>query len=229
MIAPDDTTFEWIEGRPGAPQDFDAAVERWRELRTDDDASFDRELTVDAAALSPLVTWGTTPAMVVPVTESVPDPRSDGDAARAQVHGPRGRDADAGHPPRPRLHRLVHELAHRRPARRRRARRGPQGRLRRQRHGRPGLPARGRPGRGRGARRGLPRRRLRLALGGLLDVPRDEPRHPPARRALRLDLEPQLRGPPGPRRAHAPRLAADGRRRGDRGPLRRHPRVGGQL
>ena len=222
MIAPDDTTFEWIEGRPGAPEDFDAAVERWRELRTDDGASFDRELTVDAGALSPLVTWGTTPAMVVPVTESVPDPRSDGDERALQVHGPRGRDADAGDPPRPRVHRLVHELAHRRPARRRRARRGPQGRRRRARDGRARLAARGRPGRGGGARRGLPRRRLRLALGGLLDVPGDEPRHPPARRALRLDLEPQLRGPPGPRRAHPPRLAADGRRGGDRGPLRRH-------
>ena len=79
MIAPDDTTFEWIDGRPGAPEDLDAAIEQWRELRTDDGASFDREITVDAGALSPLVTWGTTPAMVVPVTESVPEPRSDGD------------------------------------------------------------------------------------------------------------------------------------------------------
>jgi 3-isopropylmalate/(R)-2-methylmalate dehydratase large subunit len=79
MVAPDDTTFEWIDGRPGAPEDLDAAVAAWRELRTDDDASFDHELTVDAGALSPLVTWGTTPAMVVPVTEQVPEPRSDGD------------------------------------------------------------------------------------------------------------------------------------------------------
>ena len=223
MIAPDDTTLEWIEGRPGAPQDFDAAVERWRELRTDDDATFDRELTVDAAALSPLVTWGTTPAMVVPVTGVGARPAVRRRRARAEVHGARGRDADAGHPPRPRLHRLVHELADRRPARRRRARRGPQGRLQRRRHGRPGLPARRPPGRGGGARRRLPRRRLRLALRRLLDVPGDEPRHPPARRALRVDLEPQLRGPPGPRRAHAPRLAPDGRRRRHRGPLRRHP------
>ena len=71
----------------------------------------------------------------------------------------------------------------------------------------PGSQPVARAGRGGGARRRLPRRRLRLALGRLLDVPGHEPRHPPARRALRLDLEPQLRGPPGPRRAHAPRLA----------------------
>jgi 3-isopropylmalate/(R)-2-methylmalate dehydratase large subunit len=79
MIAPDDTTFAWVEGRPGAPQDFDAAVAQWRELRTDDGASFDRELTVDASAISPLVTWGTNPGQVVPVTETVPEPRSETD------------------------------------------------------------------------------------------------------------------------------------------------------
>src|SRR6476469_2505830 len=73
MIAPDDTTFEYLSHppRPGTPEDFEAAVEAWRELRTDDDATFDKEITVDAGALSPLVTWGTTPAMVVPVTEPV--------------------------------------------------------------------------------------------------------------------------------------------------------------
>ena len=66
------------------------------------------------------------------------------------------------------------------------------------------------------------RRRLRLARRGLLDVPGDEPRHPAAGRALRLDLEPQLRGAPGPRRAHPPRQPGDGRRGRHRGPLRRH-------
>jgi len=89
MVAPDDTTFAWFEDgdRPGAPDDLDAAVAAWRELRTDDGASFDRELSVDAAALSPLVTWGTNPAMVAPVTDAVPDPRSDGDERALKYMG----------------------------------------------------------------------------------------------------------------------------------------------
>jgi 3-isopropylmalate/(R)-2-methylmalate dehydratase large subunit len=76
MIAPDETTFEWVIGRPGAP---DSVPDAWRELRTDDGASFDKQIDVDAAAISPMVTWGTNPGMVVPVTASVPDPRSDQD------------------------------------------------------------------------------------------------------------------------------------------------------
>jgi 3-isopropylmalate/(R)-2-methylmalate dehydratase large subunit len=76
MIAPDETTFAWVEGRPGAPRgaDLEAAVEHWRGLRTDEGAAFDREIVVDAAAISPQVTWGTTPGMVAPVTASVPGP-----------------------------------------------------------------------------------------------------------------------------------------------------------
>jgi 3-isopropylmalate/(R)-2-methylmalate dehydratase large subunit len=76
MIAPDETTFEWVRGRPGAPEDFDSALERWQSLPTDDGASFDREVEIDAAGISPMVTWGTTPGMVIEVTGSVPDPAS---------------------------------------------------------------------------------------------------------------------------------------------------------
>jgi 3-isopropylmalate/(R)-2-methylmalate dehydratase large subunit len=79
MIAPDDTTFAWLEGRVAAPEDLGAAVEEWRRLHTDDGAAFDREIVVDAGALSPLVTWGTTPAQVVGVTDRVPDPRTETD------------------------------------------------------------------------------------------------------------------------------------------------------
>jgi 3-isopropylmalate/(R)-2-methylmalate dehydratase large subunit len=81
MVAPDDTTFAWVDGRPGAPKgaDLDAAVERWRALRTEDGASFDREVGVDAAKLSPMVSWGTNPGQVVPVTEAVPEPCTDGE------------------------------------------------------------------------------------------------------------------------------------------------------
>jgi 3-isopropylmalate/(R)-2-methylmalate dehydratase large subunit len=77
MVAPDDTTFEWIEGRPGAPEVL--PVDEWRALRTDPGATFDREETVDAEALSPQVTWGTNPAMVAPVTGAVPEPATEGD------------------------------------------------------------------------------------------------------------------------------------------------------
>jgi 3-isopropylmalate/(R)-2-methylmalate dehydratase large subunit len=88
MVAPDDTTFAWFEDRrPGAPEDLEAAVAGWRELRTDPGASFDKEVVVDASALSPQVTWGTTPAMVAPVTEAVPDPRSDGDERALKYMG----------------------------------------------------------------------------------------------------------------------------------------------
>src|SRR4051812_12115595 len=78
MIAPDDTTFQWVDGRPGAPEDLEAAVEEWRGLRTDDGATFHKEIVVDASSLSPLVTWGTTPGQVVPVTEKVPEPDGEG-------------------------------------------------------------------------------------------------------------------------------------------------------
>ncbi len=84
MIAPDDTTFAWFDAggnRPGAPRgdDLDQAVERWRSLATDEGATFDRELVIDARALTPQVTWGTTPGMVVGVTGAVPAPVSEGD------------------------------------------------------------------------------------------------------------------------------------------------------
>src|SRR5918995_335080 len=85
MIAPDDVTFEYMAGRPGVPDDFDAAVERWRELPTEDGASFDREVEIDAASLSPMVTWGTTPGMVVEVTDSVPDPGAMGSPADSEA------------------------------------------------------------------------------------------------------------------------------------------------
>ena len=77
MIAPDETTFAWVEGRAAAPADLDAAVERWRELPTDEGASFDTEVEVDAAAISPMVTWGTNPGQVVQVTGAVPDPEDE--------------------------------------------------------------------------------------------------------------------------------------------------------
>jgi 3-isopropylmalate/(R)-2-methylmalate dehydratase large subunit len=85
MIAPDEKTFAYLEGRPAAPADFEAAVERWRSLPSDPGATFDSEVHVDASALSPQVTWGTNPGMVAPVTGRVPDP--------ASLEGPADREA----------------------------------------------------------------------------------------------------------------------------------------
>ncbi|MGN6752712.1 MAG: 3-isopropylmalate dehydratase large subunit [Intrasporangium sp.] len=78
MIAPDETTFAYLKDRPHAPKgaDWDAAVEYWRSLRTDEDAVFDAEVEIDASALTPFVTWGTNPGQGLPLSESVPDPES---------------------------------------------------------------------------------------------------------------------------------------------------------
>jgi 3-isopropylmalate/(R)-2-methylmalate dehydratase large subunit len=74
MIAPDETTFAWVGEHGGTVREDD-----WRELGTDDGASFDREITVDVDAISPQVTWGTNPEMVVGVADAVPEPKDDGD------------------------------------------------------------------------------------------------------------------------------------------------------
>jgi 3-isopropylmalate/(R)-2-methylmalate dehydratase large subunit len=76
MVAPDETTFEYLLGRPHAPQgaDWDAAVEDWRRLATDDDAVFDAEVFLDADDLEPFVTWGTNPGQGVSLSQAVPSP-----------------------------------------------------------------------------------------------------------------------------------------------------------
>jgi 3-isopropylmalate/(R)-2-methylmalate dehydratase large subunit len=76
LIAPDDTTFAYLEGREFAPKgaDWDLAVAEWRSLATDDDAAFDKEVTIDASTLKPHISWGTNPAQVAPIDGAVPDP-----------------------------------------------------------------------------------------------------------------------------------------------------------
>src|SRR3989440_7927842 len=76
LIAPDDTTFAYVEGRPHAPKGaaWERALDDWRSLPTDDGASFDKELTLDGTALVPHVTWGTNPGQVLPIDAVVPDP-----------------------------------------------------------------------------------------------------------------------------------------------------------
>jgi 3-isopropylmalate/(R)-2-methylmalate dehydratase large subunit len=83
MIAPDETTFAYLEGRDHAPSgdEWDEAVAAWRELRTDDDAEFDATVDIDADALTPFVTWGTNPGQGLPLSENVPDPATIADDA----------------------------------------------------------------------------------------------------------------------------------------------------
>jgi 3-isopropylmalate/(R)-2-methylmalate dehydratase large subunit len=78
MVAPDQTTFDYLKGRQHAPEgaDWDAAVEHWKTLPTDDDAVFDAEVFLDANELEPFVTWGTNPGQGVSLSDSVPDPAS---------------------------------------------------------------------------------------------------------------------------------------------------------
>jgi 3-isopropylmalate/(R)-2-methylmalate dehydratase large subunit len=78
LIAPDETTFDYLKGRPHAPSGdgWDAAVSAWRDLATDDDATFDTEVALDASAVTPFVTWGTNPGQGVALSGAVPDPGS---------------------------------------------------------------------------------------------------------------------------------------------------------
>jgi 3-isopropylmalate/(R)-2-methylmalate dehydratase large subunit len=84
MVAPDETTFAYLKGRPYAPKgaDFDRAVEDWSALISDKGAEFDREITLDADEITPVVTWGTTPDDALPIDARVPDPAKAADEAR---------------------------------------------------------------------------------------------------------------------------------------------------
>jgi 3-isopropylmalate/(R)-2-methylmalate dehydratase large subunit len=87
MIAPDETTFAYLEGRRFAPtgENWEKAITYWKTLKSDEDATFDRIVEIDAARLEPFVTWGTSPGMVVPVTSYVPDPADAKTAADRQA------------------------------------------------------------------------------------------------------------------------------------------------
>jgi 3-isopropylmalate/(R)-2-methylmalate dehydratase large subunit len=78
MVAPDDTTYQYVFGRPFAPKgaDWDAALARWKQLPSDPGARYDKEITLDASVLEPMVTFGTNPGMGIPISGAVPDPSS---------------------------------------------------------------------------------------------------------------------------------------------------------
>jgi 3-isopropylmalate/(R)-2-methylmalate dehydratase large subunit len=86
VVAPDATTFAYIKGRPYAPQgvELDRAVETWSELRSDDGAAFERDVTLDGAEIAPIVTWGTSPEDALPIDAALPDPAREPDAERAK-------------------------------------------------------------------------------------------------------------------------------------------------
>ena len=236
LIAPDDTTFDYLRGprpRAEAAPAWDDAVAYWRTLATDDDATFDKEVRLDAAEIRPHVSWGTNPGQVVSIDARVPDPASFADPGRAQrrragprVHGPRtparpsatsastpcssGRARTAASrtcasPPRwPRAARVaggIRTLVV------------------------PGSWAVKAQAEAEGLDAVFRDAGFDWREPGLLDVPGHEPRQARSRRAVRVDVEPELRGPPGPRRPHAPRLPRRRRRHGHRRPLRHSRRI----
>ncbi len=85
LIACDQTTIDYVKGRPFAPkpEHWEMAVEYWNTLHSDDDAKFDREVVIDAASIEPQVTWGTSPEMVLPVSAATPDPAAEADAVKS--------------------------------------------------------------------------------------------------------------------------------------------------
>jgi 3-isopropylmalate/(R)-2-methylmalate dehydratase large subunit len=87
LVAPDDRTFDWMKGRRFAPtgDTWDAAVAMWKDLVSDADAAFDVEVTLDATSLEPMVTWGTSPEDVLPITGAVPDPEGEGEPRLAAM------------------------------------------------------------------------------------------------------------------------------------------------
>ncbi len=235
LIAPDEVTFSYLAGRRFAPADvrWPAAVSQWRTLVSDPGAAFDATIDVDISALAPLVTWGTRPDMVVPITAAVPDPKQAANAIERQtmeraldLHGARTGHADRCGDDRSRVHRFVHQRADRGSARR-----GARGsRPSRQ----PRVQALVVPG----------SQRVKAAAEreGLDLVFKDagfewrEPgcsmclgmnrRRVAAGRAFRLDEQSQLRRPPGPRWTHASGEPGDGRRGCDPRALCRRARLG---
>ncbi len=220
LIAPDETTFAYLKGRPFAPQgeEWDAAVQYWRTLHSDPDARFDKSITILARDIEPTVTWGTSPedvvaiGGVVPAPESFADP-SKQDAARKSLEymglapGTPMREVEVqnifiGSCTNSRIEDLRAAAAVLRG--RRIAGEHQMG------HRRPRIGAGEGNGRSRGARPGVHRRRNGMARTGLLGLPRHEPGQGACGGAVRFDFEPQFRGAAGAGRADASGVARNG-------------------
>ena len=234
FIAPDEKTYAYLKDRPKAPKgkDWDAAMRYWETLQSDDGAHFDREIKLDAAKLPPLVTWGTSPEQVVSVTGRVPrldditdEKSARPSSARSNYMGLQGGEKISdiaidrvfiGSCTNARIEdlRAVAKVVDGKTVN-------------------ANVNAMIVPGSGlvkeqaevRRSRQDFRQGRLRMARAGLLDVPCHESRQARARRALRLDLEPQFRGPPGLQGPHPPGVAGHGRRRRDRRAFRRRAGV----
>ena len=216
LVAVDDTTLDYVAGRPMAPSgdDWSAAATYWKTLHSDADARFDREVRMDAGTLTPQVSWGTSPELVVNIDEGVPDPAAFEDPIKAEVAS-RALDYMGLEPGTPMTQIALDKvfigsctnarIEDLRVASGHSAR--PQG------AGTPGAGGAGGPAWSsarprRRARQGVHGRRFRVARTRLFDVPGDERRPPLPGRTLRLDIEPQFRGPAGPWRPNAPREPA---------------------
>ncbi len=184
LIAPDETTYAYLQGRPMAPwgDDWKQAVAYWRTLPSDPGAAFDATVRIDATDIAPSLTWGTSPEDVVPITGRVPDPESFADPAKRQAAakslaymglapGTAMQDVTIGHV----FIGSVHQQPDRGSARRRRGRQRSPRRRWRARAGRPRLGPGQAPGRGGGARSDLRSGGVRVARARMLDVSRNEP------------------------------------------------------
>ena len=234
MVAPDEKTYAYLKDRPKSPKGagWDAAMRYWETLRSDPGAVFDAVVKLDAAKLPPLVTWGTSPEQVTSIAGHVPVPseiadehkRKAAETALAYMGLAGGEKVtEIG------LNRVfIGSCTNGRIEDLREVARVVNGKTRqpqRQRHDRARLRSGERAGRSRGPRQNIRQGRLRVARARLLHVPCHESGQAQARRALRVDLEPQLRGTSGLQGPHASGVARDGGGRRHRWPLCRRARV----
>ena len=234
FIAPDEKAYAFVKDRPKSPKgkDWDAAMRYWATLQSDDGAHFDREIKLDAAKLPPLVTWGTSPEQVISVSGRVPRLEDIADAHKRQAAersleymalkgGEKVTDIA--------LDRVfIGSCTNGRIEDLRAAAKVIDGKTVNAKVKAMIVPGSGlvkEQAEAEGLDKIFRQGRLRMARARLLDVPCHEPRQAQSRRALRLDLEPQFRRPPGLQGPHPPGVAGHGRRRGDSRAFRRRAGV----